>query len=131
MQMYRSYLFLCDKKALQECLRSSKYSCSGDAAKTAEQIELGAIVFLLDLNRDALIGPFTAGETELEPGGWAPDVESQKPSANLKLEWEELHELTDAQKKYPFLREARNCRLSSLETQDLLYALRDAPKTNV
>jgi len=42
-----------------------------------------------------------------------------------------LHELKNAQDVFPFLKDINTCKLSRLQTQDLLNALKEAPLFNI
>jgi hypothetical protein len=95
----------------------------------AEDIEIGAIVFLLNKDTNKLIGPFTVTgslHNPLEPGTWASIIDKSSFSENVKLEWEELHALENAQERLPYLKNVTSCRLSPLQIQDLLNVLKQA-----
>ncbi|MGA2768674.1 MAG: hypothetical protein ABSF24_10225 [Candidatus Bathyarchaeia archaeon] len=92
-------------------------------------MEVGSIVFLLNMDSNTLVGPFTAtgsARTGLEPGGWREVTDTQN-KASIRVEREELHEMKDAQDKFPFLKDINTCKLSHFQTQDLLNALKEAP----
>ena len=62
----------------------------------SEGIETGAVVFLHILESDRLVGPFTVTDkprTDLQPGTWTSSIERNSFSGNIKVEWEELHQL--------------------------------------
>jgi hypothetical protein len=129
--MYIGYVFLCDDASLQKCLASKNYSCVGEAAKTAEEVQEGAVVFLYDSKRDTVTGPFTASgvsTSELEPGAWATSVDLKNVAANIRVTWESLHEAGKAASRFPFLKETKDCRLTQLQTQELLNQLKEAPE---
>lgn len=127
--MYKGYVFLCRSDAVTECVRNRRLTCSDEQVKVAREIEEGAVVFLLNVETNALVGPFTAAEktkTGLEPGTWSSKVDRGSFSGNISVEWEELHRLENAPKKIPFLEGIKNCVLSHFQTQELLTALKEA-----
>lgn len=86
------------------------------------------MVFLFNADSQTLVGPFTALESDrpdLEPGAWKETVNNHSISTNINVEWEELHEIKDAQEKFPFLK-SQACKLTHFQTQDLLNALKEA-----
>jgi hypothetical protein len=92
-------------------------------------MEVGSIVFLLNMGSNTLVGPFTAAGhsgTGLKPGGWR-EVTDTRTNAGIRVEWEKLHELKNAQDMFPFLKDINTCKLSHFQTQDLLNALKEAP----
>jgi hypothetical protein len=123
------YVFICNSASFRECLRNKAFSCSTETVNVAEDIEIGAIVFLLNKDTNKLIGPFTVTgslHNPLEPGTWASTIDKSSFSENVKLEWEELHALENAQERLPFLKNVASCRLSPLQIQDLLNVLKQA-----
>lgn len=96
----------------------------------AQDIETDAVVFLYVSEADTLIGPFTvvdeSGEN-LQPGTWTSSVDRRNVSENIKVEWEELHELKNAQEKFAFLKEANTCNLTQSQIQEMLDTLKEAP----
>jgi hypothetical protein len=128
--MYVGFVFLCTTKSLEDCLRSKLFACSGETARAAREIATDSIVFLLNTDSNVLVGPFTATSstrTGLEPGTWTEAIDTHSFSGNIKVEWEELHEIRDAQDSFPFLKDIKTCRLTHLQIQDLLDALKKAP----
>ena len=121
--MYDGYVFFCNKSSLQQCLSNKRYTCVDEKTKPAdEEIKVGSIIFLYNLDDKSLMGPFTAlaeGD-ELDAGAWAMDVDTHIPSEDLKVAWEELHIIQNAPESLPFLKEPKSCRLTSLETQRTL-----------
>ena len=96
-------------------------------------METGSIVFLFNMDSNTLVGPFTATGstgTGLEPGGWREVADAQN-KASIRVEWEELHEMKNAQDRFPFLNNINTCKLSHFQTQDLLNALKEAPLVSV
>jgi hypothetical protein len=127
--MYAGYVFFCNSASLKECLKQKRLSCRGEKGINQE-IGVDSVVFLFNKDSNTLVGPFTAessARVDLEPGTWAEEVDMHDLSENIVVEWEELHEMRDAQLKFPFLKDQRTCKLSQFQTQDLLEALRKAP----
>lgn len=127
--MYVGYVFLCSADSLTDCLRHKLFTCSGESVKIVREMEAGSIVFLLNMGSNTLVGPFTAAgstRTGLEPGGWT-EVTDARNKASVRVEREELHEMKNAQDKFPFLKDINTCKLSHFQTQDLLNALKEAP----
>jgi hypothetical protein len=127
--MYVGYVFVCNSSSLTNCVKSKKYICSGEQVDVAQDIETDAVVFLYVSEADTLIGPFTVAEgpADLEPGTWASSIDRSSLSENIKVEWEELHELKNAQEKFSFLKEGNTCNLSQSQIQEMLDALKEAP----
>ncbi len=128
--MYSGYLFLCGEESLAKCINEKQYSCTGEMVEATEDIKAGSVIFLYNPQSEALIGPLTAAESEapaLEPGTWTETLDDRDLSANLRVEWEELHELQNAPEKLAFLRDIKTCRLTHFQTQDALNALKEAP----
>lgn len=127
--MYAGYVFFCNDTSFKECLKQKRLSCPREKG-VDQEIGADAVVFLFNKDSNTLVGPFTAegsAKIDLEPGTWAEEVDMHDLSENIVVEWEELHEMRDAQLKLPFLKDQRICRLSQLQTQELLDALRKAP----
>jgi hypothetical protein len=128
--MYVGYVFVCNTSSLKNCMKSKKYVCSGEQVDVAQDIETDAVVFLYVSEADTLIGPFTvvdeSGEN-LQPGTWTSSVDRRNVSENIKVEWEELHELKNAQEKFAFLKEANTCNLTQSQIQEMLDTLKEAP----
>jgi hypothetical protein len=55
------------------------------------------------------------------------DVDTKIPSEDLRVTWENLHILQDANKQLPFLDEAGTCRLGTTQTQRVLDVLKQGP----
>jgi|SRR5271157_674166 len=127
--MYDGHVFLCDAGSLKDCMRNKLFTCSGENVTKVRELEVGSIVFLFNMRTDTLVGPFTAtGSTGagLEPGSWK-EVDDGKNDYNIRVEWEDLHELKNAQEKFPFLGDLNTCKLTHFQTQDLMDALKKAP----
>ena len=128
--MYVGYVFVCNSSSLKNCMRSKKYVCSGEHVDVAQDIETDAVVFLYVSEADTLIGPFTVVDdpsADLQPGTWTSSVDRHNISGNIKVEWEELHELKNAQEKFSFLKELNTCRLTQSQIQEMLDTLKEAP----
>jgi hypothetical protein len=125
---YTGFLFYCDDVALKECVRKRLFSCPTDAAKIAQKIGIGSVLFFYNPDSQTLIGPFTVTDSkmDLESGAWVTDTEHDFP-ARFGVEWEELHIVKNAPKEFPFLAEKRSCALSETQTQGLLHVLKSAP----
>ena len=128
--MYVGYVFLCNEESLKDCVRQKLFNCSGESSKTIQEVPAGAVVFLLNTDSKTLIGPFTAPDSTrrgLEPGTWTEVTDMHDVSENIRVEWEDLHELKNAQDSFPFLKDIKACKLSEFQTQELLDALGQAP----
>jgi len=125
--MYDGYIFFCNKTSQQQCLSNKRYTCAdGKTKPSEEQIKIGSIVFLYNIDDKSLLGPFTAlpeGD-ELDAGAWAMDVDVHIPSEDLKVTWEDLHLIQNAPEKLPFLNDPKTCKLTSLQTQRTLDVLK-------
>jgi len=125
--MYDGYIFFCNKTSQQQCLSNKRYTCAdGKTKPSEEQIKIGSIVFLYNIDDKSLLGPFTAlpeGD-ELDAGAWAMDVNVHIPSEDLKVTWEDLHLIQNAPEKLPFLNDPKTCKLTSLQTQRTLDVLK-------
>jgi hypothetical protein len=129
--MYSGYIFVCNSASLNDCIKNKRYACSREQVNVAEEIETGAVVFLHILESNKLIGPFTVVDekrTNLQPGTWTSSIDQSSVSGNIKVEWEELHELKNAQEKCSFLKNLNTYTLSHFQTQELLDALKEALK---
>jgi hypothetical protein len=129
--MYQGYLFLCQSKSINNCIKNKKISCSEKQVNIAKEIQNGALVFLLNYESDMLLGPFTVSEdfaTGLEPGTWNTSLDNKSLSGNLTVNWESLHELKDATKKISFLNNIANCKLTHYQIQQLLEILKKSPE---
>ena len=125
--MNQGYVFPCEAESLKSCLRSRLFTCSGE---TANEIGPGYLVFFFNANSDTLVGPFTASgssRTGPQPGAWTEVIDQHSFSGNFRVEWEELHEMKGAKRKFPFLKDLHACKLSSLQVEDMIEALKKAP----
>ena len=131
--MYEGHVFLCDAGSVKDCMKRRRFTCTGEKVQIVSQMELGSVVFLLNVDSNTLVGPFTvsgSSETDLKPGAWR-DVTDTQTNAGIRVEWEDLHELKNAQDTFPFLKDINVCKLSHFQTQDLLNALKEAPSFNM
>jgi hypothetical protein len=125
--MYAGYVFVCSTESLGDCLRRKVFSCSGEAAEAARGLAGGSVVFLFNADSDTLVGPFTAvgsARSGLEPGAWTEVLDNPGVSENIGVEWEELHQIGNAREEFPLLKDLKTCKLSRLQLQDLLDALK-------
>jgi hypothetical protein len=125
--MYDGYVFLCNNATLQQCLSEKKYACASGQPKPDSPVKEGSVIFLYNREEETLLGPFTAlteGGSELDSGAWSMSVTEKIPSEDLQVTWETLHLIRDAKSKLPLLKEMKTCRLTSLETQNVLDVLR-------
>jgi hypothetical protein len=124
--MYDGYVFLCNKQTQQECLSTKHYTCMSEHNKPSETIKEGSVIFLYNVETRNLLGPFTAlteGADELDAGAWRMDVDTHIPSEDLKVNWEKLHVIHDADKELPFLLDMKTCKLGVTQTQRALDLL--------
>jgi hypothetical protein len=131
--MYIGHVFRCSADSVKDCMNRRLFTCSGENVQIVQEIEVGSIVFLLNMDLNTLVGPFTAvgsTGTGLKLGGWR-EVTDTRTNASIRVEWENLHELGNAQDKFPFLKNINVCKLSHFQTQDLLNALKEAPLFNM
>jgi hypothetical protein len=131
--MYVGHVFLCASKSIRDCLKHKLFTCSDEGVVVVREMGAGSIVFLLNADSGTLVGPFTAAglaKTALEPGAWR-EVADTADKTSIRVEWEELHEMKGAEEKFPFLKDINTCKLSQLQTQDLLNALKEAPVLNL
>jgi hypothetical protein len=124
---YVGYVFVCGADALADCVRRRVFSCSAEAIEEVGDLALGSMVFLFDVSSDTLVGPFTAAGFAgggMQPGAWTESIDEGSFSGNFKVTWEELHKIQNAGERFPFLTDRKNCKLSRLQVQDLLGALK-------
>lgn len=129
--MYVGYVFVCNSASFKDCVKNKRYSCSGEQVDIAQEIETDAVVFLYVSESDTLIGPFTVmdnSRANLQPGTWTSSIDRRSLSENIKVEWEDLHELKNAQEKFPFLKDWSTCSLNQSQIQEMLDALKESPK---
>jgi hypothetical protein len=125
--MYDGYVFFCNKETQQQCLSSKHYTCAENLPKPTEPVKEGSVIFLYNVDDKSLLGPFTAlteGGGELDAGTWAEDIDTNIPSEDIKVTWEDLHLIQNAPKDLPFLEDPKTCRLTTLQTQRVLDLLK-------
>jgi len=124
--MYDGYVFFCSKTDVQQCLSAKRYTCASKF-KPAEPIKEGSVIFLYNTDDKTLLGPFTAlteGAEELDAGTWTMDIDEHIPSEDVKVIWENLHIIRDAEKELPFLLNPQTCKLGFTQTQRVLDLLK-------
>ena len=129
--MYVGYVFVCNSTSYKDCVKNKRYTCSSEQVDVAREIESDAVIFLYVSESDKLIGPFTVADekrTNLQPGTWTSSIDRSSLSGNIKVEWEKLHELKNAQEKFTFLKDLKICTLSQSQIQEMLDALKEAPR---
>lgn len=125
--MYDGYVFYCNRTSQQQCLTTRHFSCAEQPKKVPGPIKEGSVVFLYNTEENTVLGPFTAlteGAETLDAGTWVMDVDSKIPSEDLKVTWENLHIIQNADKELPFLDEMSTCKLGTTQTQRVLDLLR-------
>lgn len=127
--MYSGVMLFCNKQSMQQCLSRKLYICVDQPTKPAEKILPGTIVFLYNSEDKTLLGPFTSldeGGSALDAGAWGTSVEEDMVSENIKVTWEELHQIENAPSKLPFLINPEKCSLSAFETQQIMELLNES-----
>ena len=69
----RCFIMLCDDSTEEECLRRNLFGDMARRLENLDEIEPGDIGFLLNINRDELIGVFRAcseAQLHIEPDAW-------------------------------------------------------------
>ncbi len=128
--MYSGYVLFCGNEAFGKCLSKRLYPCSDAQTAEVATIKKGSVLFVYNPETRNLVGPFTAaseGATRIETGAWTSKVDEHSASENIKLEWEDLHIINNADERFPFLSKPKKCELSTLTVQTLLDALEEAP----
>ncbi len=128
--MNAGYVLFCGKTSLGQCLSKRLFTCAGEKADEVQTIPKGSVLFMYNLDTRTLLGPFTAaseGASRIETGTWTSEIDDHSASANIKLEWEDLHIISNADERFPFLRKPEKCKLPQLRIQTLLDALKEAP----
>ena len=129
--MYVGYVFVCNSTSFKDCLKNKRYTCASEQVDVAQEIETDAVIFLYVSESNKLIGPFTVADekrSNLQPGTWTSSIDRSSLSGNIKVEWEELHELENAQQKFAFLKDLNTCTLSQSQIQEMLDTLKEAPR---
>ena len=125
--MYDGYVFFCNNTSRQQCLSTKRYTCVDEKSKPSEKIKEGSVIFLYNWDDKSLLGPFTSldeGAEKLDSGTWIMNVDEHIPSEDVKIEWENLHLIKNAEEELPFLKEHKTCRLSTTQTQRILDLLK-------
>ena len=125
--MYDGYVFFCNKTTQQQCISTKRYTCADKENMPAEPVKEGSVIFLYNTDDKSLLGPFTAlteGGDELDAGTWGVDVETHIPSEDIKVTWENLHIIRNADREFPFLVETKTCKLGTTQTQRVLDLLK-------
>jgi hypothetical protein len=128
--MYSGYVLFCNKVTMGQCVSKRQYTCSDTHKDEVESIKRGSILFMYDPDAKTLLGPFTAAEegaSRIETGAWSTLINEHSASANVNLEWEDLHLIKNADEQFPFLNKLKTCSLSSLEVQEVMTSLKKAP----
>jgi hypothetical protein len=128
--MYAGYVLFCNSASQEQCLRLKLYTCADRITTPMNKVKKGSVIFLYNTETKILLGPFTAaseGGRTLESGAWAVDIDEHSASENVKVEWEELHQIENAPEKLPFLNNSKTCVLSETQTQRALDILKQAP----
>jgi hypothetical protein len=128
--MYSGYLLFCGKITFGQCLSKRRYICTDSYNAEVATIKRGSVLFIYNPETRKLVGPFTAaseGAKRIETGAWTSEIDEHSASENIKLEWEDLHVISDANERFPFIVKPKKCELSTLKVQTLLDALKDAP----
>ncbi len=127
--MYSGFVLFCNKTTLRQCLSRRLYTCADSHTEDLREVKRGSVLFLYDSDTKNLVGPFTAadeGASRIETGAWRSEIDEHSASANVKVEWEDLHIIKNAEERFPFLNQPQKCQLSSLQVQTLLDALKEA-----
>jgi hypothetical protein len=129
--MYSGYVLFCNKTTIGQCLNKRLYTCADERKDEVQEVKKGSVLFMYNTETRTLVGPFTAasqGATRIETGAWTSEIDEHSASANIKLEWENLHIIKDANERFPFLNKPEKCQLSTMKIQTLMDALKEAPK---
>jgi len=73
MDFERCFIMLCDDSTEEECLRRNLFGDMARRLENLDEIEPGDLGFLLNINRDELIGMFWAcseAQLHIEPDAW-------------------------------------------------------------
>jgi hypothetical protein len=127
--MKAGYLFLCGSKTQDECFQKHLLGNVERHWGAVQEIKIGDVLFLYNTKSRSLIGPFTAaseGGWEIDPEAWVYMRPLRFP-AQVKVKWDALHILKNANNKFAFLVDRKVCRLTHEQTSSLLSALKKAP----
>ena len=128
--MYSGYLFFCSKSNLAQCISRRTFTCADLHKDHIEKIKRGTVLFMYNIDTEALVGPFTSVTEDaerIEPGTWATGIDRDSFTGNVTVEWEDLHIIENALEKFSFLKDPKTCEIPSLTVQELLEALKQAP----
>ncbi len=73
MDFERCFIMLCDDSTEEECLRRNLFGDMARRLENLDEIESGDMGFLLNINRDELMGAFRAcseAQLHIEPDAW-------------------------------------------------------------
>jgi hypothetical protein len=127
--MYSGYVLFCNKMTLGQCVSKRQFTFSDNHQGEVEAIKQGSILFMYNPEAKSLIGPFSAAEegaARIETGAWSTKIDEHSASANVKLEWEDLHIIENVDEKLPFISKLETCALSTLQVQQVMDALKEA-----
>ena len=123
------YVFLCSNRTQSECFRKRLFGLTRKYWGWVEQIEVGTPLFLFNTNSKSLFGPFHAaskGTWNIDPTAW----ENARPlvfPAQVRVKWNELHEIKAAHRRWNFLKDGTFCKLTRRQTNMMRNALKKAP----
>ena len=89
-QFERCFIMFCDDRTEEECLRRNLFGDKARRLQSLDEIESGDIGFLLNINRDELMGIFRAcsePQLHIEPDAWDGEFAAQvrvEPIGELK-----------------------------------------------
>ena len=115
---------------LGQCVNKRQYTCTDSHKGEVQTIKQGSVLFMYDPEAKSLMGPFTAAEegaSRIETGAWSTRIDEHSASANVKLEWEDLHLIKNVDEQLPFLSKLKTCALSTLQVQEAMASLKEAP----
>lgn len=128
--MYSGYLFFCNKSEISQCVSRRTFTCTDKHKDHIGKIKRGTVIFVYNVDTEALVGPFTAVDEDakrIQPGTWSTGVDRSSLSGNITVEWEDLHIIENALERFPFLRSPKTCEIPSLTVQQLIEELKQAP----
>lgn len=121
--MKSSYLFLCSNSTQGYCLKNRIFGLARKYLSTVTEIRKGNDLFLYNYRSNRLFGPFKAvseGGEKLEPRAWG-----GRYPAQVRVDYEEIKEITAADRRFPFLKK-RPIKLSSEQAAILMKAFEKA-----
>lgn len=131
-QNVEGYLFLCSNRTQNECFKKKIFGLTRKYLGWVEQIKIGTPLFLYNIDSKTLFGPFRAaseGKWNIDPAAW----ENVRPlvfPAQVRVDWDELHKIKEAYKRWDFLKDRNLCKLTLKQTNALKDALEEAPLYN-